>query len=968
MPATRLPGIHRLLTAIALPACAAVSMAPAQEAPGAAGPSAGPAAPSAQPAPETPQALMERARAAYAAGDFASAGAAFARFFTDYGSAAEAAEAIRIHTPLLAICKVATGEHAEALAWMDKAFADPTLDPGLADELSFWKGVSLMTEDRLVDAQHAFGAYWADETHQPAKRHEALLLFATLYVQQGFPAEAAEFLAAQRPKIQDSAPEAAGRAAVLQLHAHLQAGQTDPALALIREQYPHLSRMTQVISFQTLALQLGSRLLEEQRWTDAIACLQRIAPRGRLLGWQRDRLADLDRRIAEEKARPNSRARVFQLEAVRRRVGREVANFERIEHFDSALRLRLASAFQGMSRYREAALVMEDMLKTLPPDPVVDSASLALVQCWMQIGRWPKAVEAAGLYEQRFGAEGRHLATVLYLKAEALRQDRQPGPAQQAFGRLVEAFPEDPAAPKALFMQGILYLEQDDNEGALYQFDLVQQRHPDSPLVEDADYWSGMALSFSGDYAGARDRLRAHLDRFGREGATPRYRQEAAFRIAVTTFSLGEYPESIRLFEDLLSRQPPPALADEARLLLGDALAAEGELERAVAAYQAIAPASTRFFEEGWFKTGRVHQLTGDFDAMRGHFERFTQLRPDSPRLPEAVYWLGWIDLQAGRAEAARDSYWKVIAQHGNRPELFSLDDLVASLPRVYASAGDEGRHSLLAELEKFQTLAETNQRHTLALRCAWGRAQALEAIDPVRSRAALLGASRLLDPKIHSPRIAVDCADAQQSAGNLLLARELYTGIRRWHPRAPEKGRVHAGLGRLAEAEGDLEAALDWYERAERETAAAAPLAEIRLARARLLIEKGRTAAAREALLALLEAPGATAALKAEALYALGEAHLAAGERKTALPYFERIYVAYGKFTALNARAYARRAATLEALGLTAEAIEVYRELAGRGDLASTEEARLARERLRTVAPAAPAEPPAPAEKGGAS
>ncbi|MCB1076564.1 MAG: tetratricopeptide repeat protein, partial [Verrucomicrobiae bacterium] len=578
---------------------------------------------------------------------------------------------------------------------------------------------------------------------------------------------------------------------------------------------------------------------------------------------------------------------------------------------------------------------------------------------WMEIGRWPKAVEAADLYVKQFGDSGKHLPTVLYLKAEALREDLQFGPAQLAYGDLVERFPDDPTAPKALFMQGFLYLQQDDNEGALFQFDQLKKKHPDSPLVDDADYWSGMALSFSKDYDAARDHMEAYLERFGKGGATPKYRKEATFRIAVCTFSLAKYPESIALFEEFIAQHPGDELLDETRLLLGDALFAEGDIDRGIAAYQAIRPEATRFFEDGWFKIGKAHKLTEDFAAMRKHFERFVQLYPDSQRMPEAVYWLGWIDTQAGKVESARDSYWKIITQHGNRPELYSMDDLILALPKVYQNEGDAGREALLSELEKFLQLAESGKRNTLALRCAWGRAKVLERIDPDRARAALLSVSNLVDPKIHNPLLTVDCADTQREAGNVLLAKQLYTEARRWHPRAIQKDRIYAGLGRLAEAAGDTDDALRWYGKFERETAASSGLGEILLARARLLIQKGETPAARDSLTQLLESPSITAATKAEALYLLGESHLAAGETKTALPYFERIYVAYGKFADLNARAYARRAGALETLGLNREALEVYRELAGRPDLAKRDEAKLAADKIRELEPLVPAVAP---------
>ncbi|MCB1065615.1 MAG: tetratricopeptide repeat protein [Verrucomicrobiae bacterium] len=911
-----------------------------------------PAAPAAQPNVDAsgPQELIERGQAAFAANDFVAAELAMETFITEYGASEEAKKAVQVFTPMVAICKVGNRKFAEALVWIEKAFADPELSPVIADELSFWKGIALMTEGQLVEAQHAFGAYWADESHQPAKRYEALVLFATLYLQQGFPLEAADFLSSQLPKVRDQAPEAASRAVVLQLYSLIEAGELDRALVVVREQYPKLSEMTQVISFQTLALQLGSRLLEDKRWYDAIACLQRISPRDRLLKYQQERKADIESRIEQHAGNPAAQSIVFQLQGILRRVEREISNFEKIENFDSALRFRLATAFQGMGRYRESALVMEDMLRTMPPDAVVESASLALIQCWMEIGRWPKAVEAADLYAEKFGETGHHLATVLFLKAEALREDQQLGKAQLAYGDLVERFPDDPVAPKAIFMQGFLYLQQDDNEGALYQFDQVAKKHSDSSLVDDADYWSGMALSFSKDYAGARDHMRAYLEKFGKGGAVPKYQKEAIFRIAVCTFSMAEYPESIHLLKEFVANYPGDALVDEAQLLLGDALFSEGDIENGIVAYQAIRPESTRFFEDGWFKIGKAHKLTEEFDAMREHFERFVQLYPDSRRMPEAVYWLGWIDTQNDRLDKARDTYWDTIALHGNRTDLTTMEDLMLALPKVYQPDGDAGREVLLKKLEDIRILAETGGRDTLALRCAWARAKVLERISPEQSRAALLATSALVDPKVHNPMITVDCADAQMEAGNRLLAKELFTEARRWHPRAIQKDRIYAGLGQIAEAEGEIDEAISFYEKFEIETAASSRLGEIRLAKARLLAQKGRTREARETMEALLADQASGTADKAAALVELGDLLVESGEQKTALPYYERVYVAYGKFGELNAKAYAKRAEQLEKLGMESEALEVYRELAGRKDLESFEEARLAPEKVRRL------------------
>ena len=372
---------------------------------------------------EGPTQLLERGRTAFAQNHFAEAEAALEKFIVDYGAAEEAAEAVRIHRPIVAICKVGLKKFEEALKWIDESLPDPKLDRALADELRFWRALCLMTAGELVPAQRAFGEYWADESHNPFKRYEALLLFATLYLQQDFPAEAADFLEEQLPKFRKLAPEAASRAVVLELYARLQAGETEKALAVIRREHGNLETMTQVISFQTLALQLGSTYLEKEQYYEAITCLQRIWPATRLLEFQQAKIAQINERISLLETRTNTQGTIFQLRAILGRVERELANFQEIGNFDSALQFRLAMAFQGLGRYREAALILDRMLDSLPPDPVVESATLAQIQCWMETHRWPMAVTAAERYESVFGKEGKFLPTVLFLKAEALRED-----------------------------------------------------------------------------------------------------------------------------------------------------------------------------------------------------------------------------------------------------------------------------------------------------------------------------------------------------------------------------------------------------------------------------------------------------------------------------------------------------------------------------------------------------------------
>jgi tetratricopeptide (TPR) repeat protein len=871
---------------------------------------------------EGPAQLLERGRAAFAENNFA---------------------AVRIHRPFVAICKVGLKKFEEALKWIDESLPDPKLDRALSDELRFWRAICLMTAGELVPAQRAFGEYWADETHNTFKRYEALLLFATLYIQQDFPAEAADFLEEQLPKFRELAPEAASRAVVLELYARLQAEQNDKALAVIRREHGNLENMTQVISFQTLALQLGSAFLEKEQYYEAITCLQRIWLSERLLEYQQAKIEQINERISLLEKRPNTQGTVFQLRAILKRVERELTNFQEIGNFDSALRLRLAMAYQGLGRYREAALIMGGMLDSMPPDPVVESATLAQIQCWMETQRWPMAVKAAERYESVFGSEGKSLPTVLFLKAEALREDQLSAPAQLAYGELVERFPDDPFAPKALFMQGFLYLQQDDNDGALYQFDQVKRKYPESEMVEDADYWTGMAHSFSGLYAEARKHLQGYLKRH----KSPKYRKEATFRIAVCTFSLAEYADSIALLESFNEAYPGDPLTDEANLLIGDALLGEGDIEKGFAAYERVRPESVRFFEDAWFKKGDAYKLLEEIGTMRDHFVTFVETYPASGRLPEAVYWIGWTHTQEDEIEKARSIYWETIDKYGDDPDMTTMADLFAGLPKVYLPGSETGRDDLLTKLQILKVRAAAAGRTTLALRAGWAKSIVQDGKGAMTSRTELLDVAKWVDPKIHRPMITVAVAEALLESGNDLSAKELFTNIRKWNPRAVERGRIYKALGDIAAEEGETDRAIEFYTRFERESAASVHLGEVKLKMAELYGASGKSREAAETLESTLETPGVTAAIKAEALWRLGETFAGKKDHKKAIVYFERVYVAYGKFSELNAKAYWARGQSLEKLKLDREALETYEELAAREDLKRYDEFQKAETRI---------------------
>ncbi|MEO0414367.1 MAG: tetratricopeptide repeat protein, partial [Verrucomicrobiota bacterium] len=863
--------------------------------------------------------LLGKANAAFQGQNFPEAEAFFLAFERDYGEEESVKDIVTKNKALIALCMITNGRATQAQPYIEASLEQPTLPRDIREELMFWQAIHFMQASQFRKAQEVLGEYFKQTDFSYERRLEALTLFGTCYVTLGYKKTAAEFFGAQIPNLRRAkgGEEHAARCVVLQMHALIASEQTDAALALLKAEYPNLGDITQLISFQTLALQLGSTLMEQERYHDTIACLQRIWPSDRLLKHQRARLAELQERKELLKDQATAQSLVLQMDGMIKRVEREIENFEKIQDFDAALRLRLAFAFQGLERYREAALILEDMIQRMEPSPVVESASMAVIQCWSQLERWPKALAATENYLIAYGddPENKNLPSVLFMQADAMMKLQMNGAAGTVFGNIAKSFPDHPLKPKARFMGGFCYLLQDHNERAISCFEDVIENHVGDPMEQDAFYWKGMALSFGQNYEQCSEHMQAYLDRYKEAGI--KYEPEAAFRIAYCAFcgADGGYGESIDAFRQFLidyGQDSPDR--DEAYLLMGDALLGEGEADPGIAAYKAINPESTRFFEEGYFKTGKAYKLLEEIPTMRAHYESFVVNYPKSKRMPEAVYWIGWTYVQSGNIDAAKAVYWKTINQFGDDPELFSIEELLTALPKVYKRQGPDGIPELKRRLKQLYIEADGRDQNTLATRALWADAKLIEKDDPAAAQASLARLADIVDPKIHNPQMVADAADATLARRELDKAETLYTELRKWHPLSFHKARAYKGLAQVAEARGDNEKAIEFYTEYEAEAAGSTDLPDIMLAKIRLQREdSAKLASAKTTLENLLENPAATSKQKAESLLFLGDILFEEQDYEKSTAYFERVYVAYGAYRDLVAKAYFRRGEALE-------------------------------------------------------
>ncbi len=902
-------------------------------------------------APEagTARDVIIKADQAYNEKRYAEAVAGYEGFLRDFGSSKEAAPDLPHLRYNLAAALMQTQKFDAAVEAIEEAQKLKEVSPEKQENLAFWRGVALMqlgNHDKANEVLEEFMVRFPNSQ----RRQDAALIAATALLAKGKKEEAAGTL--KKIRTDKDSPHR-GRAAVLELHSLIESGQDDAALELLAAEAPRQDRITQIATFQTLAMALGEKFLEEGKPREAIRAFQAIWPHERLTAHQQRRLADTKEEL--EALNASSSPDIFERAQARqivRETEAELANLEKVKSFDASVRFRMASAFHQQDRFRECALLLDDMLREMEADAVVEQASLTTLQSWMAIERHDKAVETAKLFAERF-PQSEQLPLVLYLQGMSQQKSEDYDAALATFDEVVEKFPKSEQAPRAFFMKGFTLLLAERNEEAAELFAEFAEKYPENDLGEPAAYWQGSALAFAKKFPEAREVLSAIPEDYPK-GVL---HGPAAFRHAYCAQSMRDYETAEKELSDYLERYPDGDENAEARILLGDALLAQAKSEEGKEIYRSVPADAGRFHEEAQFKLAKVLKLEEDYEGLRELMRSYLEQEPNRPRAAEALYLIGTAWVQEDQVDKAKEEYRAAIKKFGNDPRAYAVEDLFLGLGRLYR--GESEKLDYLADLRALRAEAESAQQEVLAVRAIWALAQAVKKSDPALSQALLREASVLVEPPVTSSMVLADVAGAQMLAAEeesdpaeasrrREMAAGLYRDLLKWHPRAPQKDQALGALAKLALEQGDTQTALDYYARIERDTPWSPLMGDVLTTRARLEVGEGRLDEASDSYTRLLAAENVSGKLKAQALLALGELEMQRNQPQKAIPYYQRIYILYGKWRDAVAKAYLRSGEAFEQIDDLEAARKTYEELANSEDLAALPEADQAREKLK--------------------
>ncbi len=910
-------------------------------------------------------------------GNYRGALAAYRYFRAEYGSVPESAVASFNMLYPIAICHVYLMDFASAVEAINVALEaePPNPQTKLPDahrrDLMFWLGICELQLKNYSAAREALekfialfppgsekNANYIRKNPAAARIGEARSTIGTSYILEEKFREAADYYAKLKPTL---SPDARGRAVIFQLYALEQLGEFDEAMGVVTGEYPNMADIAQLISFQTLTLRLGNHWFGAGEFRKAILCLQRVWTFDRLIKHQETRLADLKSKLQAAEANTGDPYAKILYSRLVGEVGRELENFRKIQAFDTALRFRLAIAYLQMKRYREAALIMDNMVAELPQSPTTEQAALNTIRCWSALEDWPNTIASSKKFAKLF-PKSQHLAEVRFMEVDALLALLRYDEAATAYLKFAEDFPSSPKAPEARFMRAFSLLQAENNMAAAEAFRDFLKRHPKHPRAPDAAYWLASSYSFEKQFETCRKLMGEYLANH----PDGKQRGQAVFRRAYCLQQMENYPEAIKELRAYLEAYPGEAEASEARILLGNALMNEGFMEEGIAEFKKIPPEDVKAYEEGVFRTVEALKLMEEYDQYRDFMQEFVDTYPRSTRVGEAIGNLGWYWRKQEQPEKARELYRQAILTLGNDPAIRSVDDLFPALARLHR--GPEESAQYLAWLRDQTAEAEKNEARMMRIRLLWAQAQALRKGDPEQSLALLTQAAAKADVREDNPALLVDFANALLESNREKEGEKMLRDTLRWNPRALQKDRILASLGDIELRRGNDKKALALYTRFERENLGSSIFGQTMLSKARLHAKLGENTPARDTLNTLLASENIQSNLKAEALYTIGDLYMRENNPTKAVPYFIQVYNMYGRWKPWVAKSYFQAAAALEKLQEPDKARRTLMEMLGKTELEETPEFPLAKDRLQALggplpAPAEAATPPEPAK-----
>jgi len=873
--------------------------------------------------------VLARGQAALAAGDYASAYAAFETIQTTFGEEPEVrAESFRRTVlPLHGYAALLSGNPGEAIELFRTFVREFPNDRTRKSFVLFNLARAQSEAGEDTGAIETYRSFVALDPNRPeaalASLEAARLMFENNRGDEGF--DTLDTLYRRTPP------------GVLRTKARLTALQEALALGRVEQARDYMlatewsvTDMPELAVLAFAAMEMGHQLLAARDYAAAIRCYRLVPPYRNLVAAQERRLEETRQRFESRKSEVGLyQGGQFWTQFYTRLIGRlegQLKGLREAEDYSTSLYLSYGQAYLLGGRPREAWIMFEHLAR----DPVLSpeqqaEAHYRWILAAIEVGVWEDAFKIARGFGRRF-PDSPLVPNALYLLGTAYQDARQYADAVEVFSAFLARHADHALAPRALFVRGYNYNLMNRPVEAREDFERFMETYPENGLYPDARFWRALTFFAERDYEAALEAL-AELAPDVEGG---RLEPEVAYRRASTLYAKQNYEAALGAIEAYLENYPRHAKVDEGRVLLGDIQMGRGELSTARTIFAGIPPSAGPLFTYAVFQAGKILRAVADADdtpperretLLENHRDHFLDYLtredvPDKSRISDALYWVGWTYIEQGEPERARKVFEDALAQYGDDIESGQVLNIIDALAKIEKRLTDLNRRergaALKAWIAEEKERALEDERLTYFARLNLYLDSMIPPDEPTRI---------IFETVEKVPIEKLDAENLGHIAAALAetyprLAEDYLVRLEEEYPDSRHRSFAYYARARLLMREGDDEAARRRLARFRAESPMHPLATEVALHYAATLTQAEDYGEAREVLEEILRMRQAKGRPHARALLALSRNAEAAGKLERAVPYAQRVFNVYRAYPELAAKAYLMSARQFELLG----------------------------------------------------
>src|SRR4051812_15408306 len=467
-----------------------------------------------------------------------------------------------------------------------------------------------------------------------------------------------------------------------------QKGKADKVIPLIKRLHERIALVDNIVELNAMTVELGDQLYAKNFYGDALECYRAAYPREQILRLQNDRLAAMQRTLDDNlnKMKADS-SQVSQLVLTNNQLKTDIGRtkqlldeFEKLPSITPAIYIRMARCFYENDQKWEALLVYQELVDKFPDVREREPALFGLIASLAEVGQAQKAQQRCEEYIREYKT-GPNADTVAYMVGVVALQANDPQAAEKYFNQTLQTQPQNKFSDQMRFLLGNAKFQAGKHDDAAAEYKKYLNDFPKGQNVEEADYRIALTALFSGKYQQAMDQLQVYMKKY----PTGQFASDAKYRLAVCKYAASLYDEVIADCKAWEREYPKNPQLGEVLALLGDAYGATDKSNEAAQMY--IRSYKTAPTEEvanySLFAASKLLQKRGEWDKVADLFRDYIELKPDSPTVISALYWIEKAKAKEGKMDEAKGPTADTIKKYIGDPNREAVELLLTQLAQL---------------------------------------------------------------------------------------------------------------------------------------------------------------------------------------------------------------------------------------------------------------------------------------------